>query len=144
MKSLICSAALLAVLSACATPSAKIPAAYVSPVQYQSFTCKQIAEEAGRLSARTTQAQTVQDKKASKDAAGMAIGLLVLWPVLLMNEGDGAEAAEVARLKGEMEALESASIARKCNIKFQKPETPAPKGAQTKAPKTKAEEKPKG
>lgn len=111
----------LVALSACATRSENIPAAYISPVQYQSFTCKQIGEEAARLSGRTTQAAAVQDKKASKDAAGMAVGLLVLWPMLLFNEGDGAEAVEVARLKGEMDALEQASIAKKCKIVFQKP-----------------------
>lgn len=136
MKHLAYSAAIFATLGACATPSAKIPAAYVSPVQFQSYSCKQLAEEASRLASRSTQAQTTQDSKASQDAAGMAIGLLVLWPMLLFNEGDGAEAAEVARLKGEMQAIEEASKAKNCNIKFQQPAAPA-----TKA--TKATAKPK-
>lgn len=119
MKKLsIASVALALALSGCATRSEDIPAAYISPVQYSSFSCRQITEEAARLSARASQATAAQDKKANHDAAGMAIGLLVLWPMLLFNEGDGAEAAEVSRLKGEMEALEQASIQKNCNITF--------------------------
>lgn len=137
MKKLTVPALTIAIaLSGCATRSKDISPAYVSPVQYQSFTCRQIAEEAGRLSSRAIAASNTQDQKANKDAAGMAIGIFILWPMLLFNEGDGAEAAEVARLKGEMQALEQASIQKNCRIKF---ETPAPKAEPAK--KTSAKEK---
>jgi hypothetical protein len=33
-------------------------------------------------------------------------------------KGDGAQAAEVGRLKGEMQAIEHASIAKNCGIAF--------------------------
>ncbi|OYR31487.1 hypothetical protein CES86_0980 [Brucella lupini] len=43
---------------------------------------------------------------------------MLFWPVLLFNEGNGVKAAEVARLKGEMQALERAAGQKGCNITF--------------------------
>ena len=48
----------------------------------------------------------------------MTVGLVVFWPALLFTQGDGAQAAEVARLKGEMQAIEDASRRRGCGITF--------------------------
>lgn len=109
--------AILAV-AACATKSEDIQPSYISPVQYQSFSCRQIGEEASRVSSRAAAASGRQDQIASNDAAKTAVGLVVLWPVLLFNKGDGETASEVGRLKGEMEALEKASIGKNCGIKF--------------------------
>ena len=48
------------------------------------------------------------------------VGIVVFWPTLLFTSGDGAQAAEVAHLKGEMQAIETASRQKGCNIKFNK------------------------
>jgi hypothetical protein len=45
-------AALAAGRGACASYSEKIPATYVSPIVYENLSCKQIAEEASRVSRR--------------------------------------------------------------------------------------------
>lgn len=45
---------------------------------------------------------------------------MLFWPALFFIKGEGASAAEVARLKGEMEAIEHASRMKKCGIEFQK------------------------
>jgi len=37
-----------------------------------------------------------------------------------MMKGDGATAGELARLKGELEAIERISIQKKCGIEFRK------------------------
>ncbi len=51
----------------------------------------------------------------------MGIGLILFWPALFFLEGgDGAEAMEYARIKGEREAIEKRSIEQKCAIEFQK------------------------
>jgi hypothetical protein len=51
----------------------------------------------------------------------MGVGLVVFWPALLFIPGKD-QSAEVSRLKGEMEALEQAAIAKNCGIQFK----PAP------------------
>ena len=64
----------------------------------------------------------MQNKKANNDTAAMAVGIVVFWPALFLTKGDGASAAEVSRLKGEMVAIEEASLAKSCGIKFDKTE----------------------
>jgi len=50
----------------------------------------------------------------------MGVGLVLFWPSLFFIKGDGTTAAEVGRLKGEMEAIEQASVKRNCGIQFMK------------------------
>jgi len=120
--------ALAASLAGCASKATEIQASYVSPLLYQNLTCEQLALEAQSVSSRAAVAAGLQDKKAGQDAALMAVGLVVFWPALLFTSGDGAQAAEVSRLKGEMQAIEHASNRHGCGIMFEKA-PPKPKSA---------------
>ena len=110
----------------CASRATDIQASYVSPLMYQNLDCAQLQGEAQRVSERAMAAAGVQDKKAGQDAAVMAVGLVLFWPALFFTSGDGASAAEVARLKGEMQAIEDASTANSCGIVFEKAPPPKP------------------
>ena len=107
--------------ASCASKSTDIAAAYISPALYENLTCEQLALEAQTVSARAIAASGAQDKKAGQDQAAMAVGLVLFWPAMFLTKGDGAQAAEVSRLKGEMQAIEDASRRKGCNITFQKP-----------------------
>ena len=48
------------------------------------------------------------------------VGVVIFWPALFFIDGDNQKTAELARLKGEMEALEQASIQKNCGIQFQR------------------------
>jgi hypothetical protein len=109
-----------ATLGACASRSENIAAAYVSPNQYASYTCKMLEEEATRVSSRAIAASGAQDSKATGDAVATGVGVVLFWPALFFIKGEGASAAEVARLKGEMEAIEQASIQKRCSIQFRR------------------------
>lgn len=113
----------LGTLAGCATPADNIAAAYVSPIGYQGLSCSQLANEAQAISSRAAAAVGAQNKKATGDAVAMTVGLVVFWPALLFTQGDGAQAAEVARLKGEMQAIEDASRRKGCGITFDKQPT---------------------
>ena len=104
----------------CASSSNEIVASYVSPVTYESWTCVQLREEAMRLSSRAAQAAGVQDEKASGDAALTAVAIVLFWPAAFALSGDGQSAAELGRLKGEMDAVEQASIRKNCGIQFRR------------------------
>lgn len=119
MKILLGIAAAAAV-AGCASSSSDIRASYVSPLQYQQYTCKQLAEEAERVSARAVEASGTQDSSRTQDAVVTTVGVIVFWPVLFAVKGDGQTAAELARLKGEMETIEKVSIQKNCGITFQK------------------------
>lgn len=109
----------------CASSSADIQAQYVSDLQYQGLSCKQISAEAARLSRRVSEVSGVQDEKASSDAVATGVALVVFWPAAFFIKGDGATAAELGRLKGEFEALERMSVRRNCGLQFRRPQTTA-------------------
>lgn len=112
--------AVAASLAGCASRSENIAAAYVSPNQYASYNCRMLEEEATRVSARAIASSGAQDSKATGDAVATTVGVVLFWPALFFIKGEGASAAEVARLKGEMEAIEQASIQKRCNIEFKR------------------------
>jgi hypothetical protein len=113
---------LVSIIAGCADGSKNVTSSYVSPLQYQSYSCSQLAEEASRVSARAAQLSGVQDKNASNDAVATGVALVIFWPALFFIKGNKETKAELARLKGEIEALESASIKKKCSIQFRKSE----------------------
>jgi hypothetical protein len=108
-------------LSSCASKPKDIEAAYVSSTLYESLSCDRLREEATAVSARAIAASGVQQKKADNDAVAVGVGLVIFWPALFFAKGDGASAAEVSRLKGEMKAIETASLKNNCGIRFEDP-----------------------
>jgi hypothetical protein len=113
--------ALALTAAGCASRSDNIAAAYVSPNNYASYTCPMLREEATRVSSRAIQASGAQDSKATNDAVATGVAVVLFWPAAFLIKGEGASAAEVARLKGEMDAIEQASIQKRCGIEFRKP-----------------------
>jgi hypothetical protein len=113
-------------LGGCASSSNEIKASYVSPLQYQHYTCQQLAAEADRVSRRAAELSGVQDAKASNDAVATGVAIVLFWPAALLVKGDGQTAAELARLKGEFETLEKVSIEKNCGLKFGGQPPPSP------------------
>src|SRR5215472_8751527 len=111
--------ALAIALAGCASSSAEIAPAYISPVIYQSYTCQQLALEAQAVSTRAATLSGVQDSQRTKDGWATAAAVVVFWPAAFFVGGDKQNAAELAQMKGQMVAVEQASIAKKCNIQFQ-------------------------
>lgn len=107
-------------MAGCAQKAENVTAAYVSPLTYQGYSCKQIAQEASRVSSRVGEVSGVQNKKAESDAVATGVALVIFWPAAFFIKGDKQTASELARLKGELEALEKASIQRNCGIVFQR------------------------
>ncbi len=48
------------------------------------------------------------------------VGVVIFWPALFFIGGDKGNAAELGRLKGEMEAVEQAATRKNCGIQFQR------------------------
>jgi hypothetical protein len=105
-------------LAACATPPKDIAPTYVSTGLYENLNCTQLRGEAEAVSARAAQAYGAQDKARSQDAAMTGVSLILFWPAAFFLKGDGATAAEVARLKGEMQAIEQVNRVKNCGITF--------------------------
>jgi hypothetical protein len=106
--------ALAATVVGCAGSPDKMQATYTSPSKYANYSCEQLSAESYDIKHRVATLYNSLKKEQTADAAQMAVGMVLFWPALLFLEGgDGPEAAEYSRLKGELEALESAT-ARQC------------------------------
>jgi hypothetical protein len=112
--------ALAGICVGCASKSSDITPAYVSPISYQSYTCQQLSQEAQAVSARAAQVSGAQDQKRSNDQIATGVAVVVFWPAAFLVGGDGPLAAELAQLKGQMVAIEQASVQKKCGIQFQR------------------------
>ncbi len=82
---------------------------------YENFTCSQLKEENQRIQSRINEVSGNVDQRASGDKAKMGVGLVLFWPTLFFLKGDGPEAQELARLKGEHDALEQSHIKKNCS-----------------------------
>jgi hypothetical protein len=118
MNRIISIVALCATVSACATNPRDIAPSYVSTNGYSNMSCPQLRDEAEVVSARAAQATGAQEKNASNDAAMTGVGIILFWPALFFMKGDGAQAAEVSRLKGEMAAIQTVNRQKNCGIQF--------------------------
>ena len=102
-------------LANCAAEADHVKAAYVSPLQYQDYSCKQIRAELMRVSRKVNEVSGVQDKTASNDSVAMGVGLILFWPSLFFISGSDSH-VELAQLKGEFDALEQAAITKDCAV----------------------------
>ena len=119
MKSIILSILVISsiLISGCATKPEKIGASYVSPLKYRDYDEEMIIIEMDHLSRRTNELFYSLSKEAKSDTTQMAVGLLLFWPALFFLEGgDGPEAVEYARLKGEYEALRTVAVQKKISL----------------------------
>ena len=106
----------VALLMGCASQPEDIATSYVSSNHYNNFSCEQLATEATRVSLRVYELSGALEKKANDDAVQMGIGLVLFWPVLFFLEGgDGTQAQEYARLKGERDAIQQSMTAKDCS-----------------------------
>ncbi len=126
VKHCVAAAGVAACLAGCASSSSDVVASYVSPLAYERHSCTQLQQEAERISARAVQLSGSQDGARTRDTIATTVGVIVFWPALFAVRGDNATTAELARMKGEMEAIERVSIQKKCGIQFQ---TQKPAGA---------------
>ena len=122
---------LITFIAGCATEAKDIPTSYVSPLVYDNYDCEQISSEASRLTRKVSESASKVDERSSDDSCTMALGLILFWPSLFFIDGDGPEAQEYARLKGEYEALEVASIQKKCGHEFKTIALPEKKVTET-------------
>ncbi len=118
IKKIIAALAVASTLAACATPPKDIAPAYVSTSLYENLSCQQLRSEAEGVSARAAAAYGKQSSNQGRDAAMTTVSLVLFWPAAFFLKGDGADAAEVSRLKGEMAAIEQVNRIKGCGISF--------------------------
>lgn len=77
--------------------------------------CEQVRQEMVRINGQANQLAGKLDKDKATDESVTAAGIILFWPALFFLGGTKEQEAEYGRLKGEYNALEQASIQKKCN-----------------------------
>lgn len=98
----------------CASQPESIQAQYVSPLTYQSFSCEQLRYEMMAVHRRVQEVSGAQKSQADGDAVALGVGMVLFWPALFFMIGKD-KSEELARLKGEYDALEKAANRANCH-----------------------------
>jgi hypothetical protein len=101
-------------LTGCATASKDLSATYVSPMQYQSYDCGQLATETQRIQSRVNELGGRLDQAAANDKAIAGVSAILFWPALFALGGTKQQEAEYSRLKGEYDAVQQGAVIKKC------------------------------
>jgi hypothetical protein len=101
-------------VAGCASASKDLSATYVSPNQYSTYDCGQLTAEAERTQTRVVQLGGRLDQAAQNDVGLTVVGMILFWPALFALGGTKQQEAEYSRLKGEYDAVQQTSIAKKC------------------------------
>lgn len=95
-------------MAGCATRPESISASFVSHEKYMGQTCPQLTDSMAGARAKLAEYSKLQDSKANMDAATV---FFVLVPASKLS---GDHAGDVAKYKGEVEAIETAQIKTDC------------------------------
>ena len=98
----------ICLLSACATRPESISASYISHEKYIDNDCAKLSSLMNDARAELTKFSDMQNTKANIDAASV---FFVLIPASKLT---GDSASDVAKWKGEVEAIDTAQIKNKC------------------------------
>jgi hypothetical protein len=107
-KTTLLVSAIVVLVTACASRPESISASYVSHEKYIAGDCLRLSTQMSDARAELTKVSAMQDSKATADAWGV---FLVLVPVSKLT---GDHAGDVAKWKGEVEAIETAQIKNNC------------------------------
>jgi hypothetical protein len=108
MKKMIILLATAALIAGCATRPESISASYVSHEKYSGKDCTNLSLDMSNARSELAKYSSLQDSKANLDAATV---FFVLIPASKLS---GDHAGDVAKWKGEVEAVETALVKANC------------------------------
>lgn len=103
-------------LSACATRPDNVVASHVSTSRYADRTCKSLARELDEVQDALRAQSAKLNDKATQDAVVTGIGVILFWPVLFALGNNAGLEGDVARLKGEEQAIRKQMRDADCEV----------------------------
>lgn len=103
-------------LSACsgAKTSSEVPPELVSPSFYGNMNCRQLRLEAEQVKAATPALAAAVDQSYKQDKAIEAVAWILFWPAAIAMDGNDAEAAQLSRAKGQLQAISTQMKSKGC------------------------------
>jgi hypothetical protein len=106
--------AAVALLAGCATRAVDVLPAPADPAEFAAWGCDRIDDELDTVQQRAADTAYAVDERVGNNIVALGMGVMVFWPALLAMRADGPEAADLARLKGRFEALQTVARQRQC------------------------------
>jgi hypothetical protein len=106
----------IAAATGCASSTKEIGATYQTPLIYQNHSCDQLRALYDTASQRAIQLGAQVDKASTDDNVITGVTLLLFWPAVFALGGEEAQEVEYGQLKGRIDAIEQAAIAKSCSL----------------------------
>jgi hypothetical protein len=105
-------------LTACsdAKTSSEVAPELVSPSMYRGMSCRELRTEAKAVKDATPALAAAVDKEYENDKALEAVTWILFWPAAFAMDGNDAEAAQLARAKGQLEAITAQMKNKGCRL----------------------------
>ncbi len=103
-----------AALLGCASRSVDVKPIPADPATYAGWDCTRLADESDAVQQRAADVAYAVDARVGNNLIALGLGMTVFWPALVAVRPDGAEAVELAGLKGRFEALQAAAQRQNC------------------------------
>lgn len=107
-------AALAVVAAGCATRADDPAPAPASADDFVAWSCTAIADEIDAVQLRAAGVAYAVDDSVNGNISALGAGVSVFWPALLAMRTVGLDAADLARLKGRFDALQTAARRQGC------------------------------
>ncbi|WP_201352306.1 hypothetical protein [Hydrogenimonas urashimensis] len=101
------------IFSGCAKKSTEVQAAYVPKSKYIDKECKLLENDMENVSYRLADVTKSQDSAHNRDVAMAVVGTVLFWPAYFVLFAGDSE-AQLAKLKGEFEAIDEAMVYNHC------------------------------
>lgn len=112
-------------LPGCASRPENVAASHVSSSRYADRTCKSLARELDEVQDALRAQSAKLNDKATQDAVVTGVGVILFWPVLFALGNNAGLEGDVARLKGEEQAIRKQMRDADCEVPPPKPAQPA-------------------
>ncbi len=103
-------------LIGCTKSGDRISATYIDPIQYHNYDCEHLQGALIRVSQKVGELIGQLNKASRNDKWLTAAGVIILGPMLFALGGDDEKEAQLARLKGEYDALQVIAAEKKCSF----------------------------
>ena len=97
-----------------APKSNEVGSAYVSSAQYASFTCDQLINEAESVRRSVPGLEAAVDKHRDSQKTVELVTWILFWPAAFALDKGTENSSQLAKAKGELEAISLAMKSKKC------------------------------
>ncbi|WP_295626107.1 hypothetical protein [uncultured Nitrosomonas sp.] len=99
-------------LSSCVSSSEKLNSPYISPAQFQTYSCAELLVEIERIQARVS--QLTGRSNSANDKLALDADLSLSWTALFALAATKEQEAEYAQLKSEYDAIQQWAAIKQC------------------------------